>query len=550
MTDATTGRGDLPNRQCPRCGTLSLSASERFCELCGTPLPQPQQANVQVPVTRHRLGGRTETVMARPRAVATETGIPFSGVASPVAEAPVEAPATRSRKRRTVRRPLYRRPVLMSVLTLLVLLLGVGLYGLLRIESTVTAIQQVSTVPPEVSDNTWVDPTDGTPVDQVTAKVDADPARTAVASSAIADRFPTGGGGVTGRIAQAANTTGAIAAGALQAAGVTSAPGEPMTILLMGVDARPGNAIDVGVRPDSLIVLRLDPAQQSCRILSIPRDTRVELPGYGESKINHALMVGGIPYQLLVTQDYLGIDIDHYFLIDFAAFQTVVDAVGGIAVRVPQDLTKNGEVVYAKGTHDFDGAEALAFARFRSTASDGDATRVERHWAILQALASATRNASLATEVNTILPQIDEHIRTDLSVAQMLDLADSYGGSCRRIDASEIAKLDGTRVKLSDPILGHPDYFNVVSEPTRAARVAELMGEATPVVPGAGTPVASPGATPAGTPAEPPPVTATPVATATPEPGPSPPAPTPTPEPPVTPPPTPAKAPTSYIDAE
>ncbi|MGN6032337.1 MAG: LCP family protein [Thermomicrobiales bacterium] len=487
---------------------------------------------------------------ARPLAAAIEPGIPFSGVAGPVAEAPTEAPASRSRKRRSRKgkRPLYQRPVLMSFLTLLILILGVGVYSLARLESTVNAIHQVSTVPPEVSDMTWVDSDDATPTDLVTTTIDSDPARTAVAESGIDDRFQSSGG-VTGRISAAASNTGAIASGALQASGVTSAQGEPMTILLMGVDARPGSAIDVGVRPDSLIVLRLDPVARSCRILSIPRDTRAELPGYGESKINHALMVGGIPYQLLVTQDYLGIDIDHYFLIDFAAFQTVVDAVGGISVAVPQDLSKNGEVVYTKGTHDFDGEEALAFARFRSTSSDGDATRVERHWAILQALASATRNASLAKEVNTILPKIDDHIRTDLSVSQMLELADSYGGSCRSIDATEITKLDGTRVKLADPILGHPDYFNVVSDPTRTARVNELMGEATPVPASAGTPVASPVATPAG--ATPAPSPAMPAAPTTPEPGPSPPPePDPTTEPPITPPPTPARAPTSYIEAE
>lgn len=504
MSDATAGRAGLPTRHCPKCGTLSLSPNERFCELCGTPLPAAPAPRQEIPVVRHRLGGRSETVMAaRPVVAADGTVAAFANVAESVVEPPTVARPRRSRRRKKGKRPLYQRPVLMSFLTVLLLILGIGVYGLIRLESTVNAIHQVSTVPPEVSDMTWVESDDATPTDLVTAAIDTDPARTAVAESDIDERFQSSGG-VTGRIAAAASNTGAIASGALQASGVTSAKGEPMTILLMGVDARPGSAIDIGVRPDSLIVLRLDPAQNSCRILSIPRDTRVELPGYGDSKINHALMVGGIPYQLLVTQQYLEIPIDHYFLIDFTAFQTVVDSVGGISVQVPEDLSKNGEVVYTKGTHDFDGEEALAFARFRSTSSDGDATRVERHWAILSALANATKGASLAKEVNSVLPKIESHIRTDMSVSQMLDLADSYGGSCRTIDAGEIAKLDGTRVKLSDPILGHADYFNVVSEPTRKARVAELLGGPASA---SGTPVATPatpapaGATPEASPA-------------------------------------------------
>ncbi|MER3438248.1 MAG: hypothetical protein C4346_12050, partial [Chloroflexota bacterium] len=111
---------------------------------------------------------------------------------------------------------------------------------------------------------------------------------------------------------------------------------EAVTILLMGVDARPGEAIDIGVRPDSLMVLRLNPETGSCRILSIPRDTRTELPGYGLTKVNHALAVGGIPYQKQVVELLLGIPIDHYVLVDFAGFETLVDAVGGITIDVPE----------------------------------------------------------------------------------------------------------------------------------------------------------------------------------------------------------------------
>jgi hypothetical protein len=102
--------------------------------------------------------------------------------------------------------------------------------------------------------------------------------------------------------------------------------------LMMGVDARPGEAIDVGVRPDSLFVVYLDGTDGSCRVLSIPRDTRTTLPGYGQSKINHALAVGGVPYETLVVENLLGIELQHYGLIDFAGVEGLVDGVGGITV--------------------------------------------------------------------------------------------------------------------------------------------------------------------------------------------------------------------------
>ncbi len=125
-----------------------------------------------------------------------------------------------------------------------------------------------------------------------------------------------------------------------------------MTILVMGVDARPGSAIDIGVRPDALMVLRLDPATGTCNGLAIPRDSLAELPGYGETKINHALMLGGIPYEELVVELYTGIDIDHYALIDFTGFEDLVDAVGGVTITVPDNLASPA---VPAGTHTIDG---------------------------------------------------------------------------------------------------------------------------------------------------------------------------------------------------
>ncbi len=74
---------------------------------------------------------------------------------------------------------------------------------------------------------------------------------------------------------------------------------DSITVLLMGVDARPGEAIDTDARPDALAVLHADRTRGTCRMLAVPRDTRIDLPGYGKSKANHALVLGGIPYQPL-----------------------------------------------------------------------------------------------------------------------------------------------------------------------------------------------------------------------------------------------------------
>jgi LCP family protein required for cell wall assembly len=189
------------------------------------------------------------------------------------------------------------------------------------------------------------------------------------------------------------------------------------------------------VRPDALLVLHLDPVSGSCRGLAVPRDTLVELPGYGPTKINHALMVGGIAYQKLVTERFLGITIDHYALIDFEGFKELVDAVGGVPVTVPADITKGETVLFTAGPQVFTGDQALSYARYRGD-SDLDVGRVRRQQQIIRGLITVADGRSVASDVNALLPAVADHIRTDLSPADLIALAEAY-----RVDCGEGALL-------------------------------------------------------------------------------------------------------------
>lgn len=256
------------------------------------------------------------------------------------------------------------------------------------------------------------------------------------------------------------------------AAGVTDGPDYSRTILVMGVDARPGAPIDIAVRPDALMVLRLDQETQSCRLLAIPRDTRVRLPGYGQTKVNHALMVGGIPYQRLVVEQFLSIEIDSYVLIDFAGFEKLVDAAGGITVDVPEAIAKPG-FVFAAGGQTFDGAQALSYVRYRADAQ-GDIGRIHRQWAVLQGLLTAGSGRDLAGDVNTILPALEDHLRTDLEAADFAAIAQTYGGRCT-VETIGTTLLHGIRVRLDDPMLQQSVYYNDVTETQVREAVATLV---------------------------------------------------------------------------
>jgi len=377
------------------------------------------------------------------------------------------APVRRSHRRR--RRRWYRRKLVLIPAVLALLIAGVTSAALLRAGSTIAELQTVSTLPPSVA----LQDDAGAP--QV--EVDTAPAQAAIqeAQAATGEQQQEDGGSLFGDFKDKAGDVGDVAGGAAAAAGLTNPETGAMNVLVMGVDARPAGApIDIAVKADAIVVLHLDPASRSCRILSIPRDTRAELPGYGQSKINHALLVGGIPYERLVVEKLLGITMDHYALIDMPGFQELVDAVGGVTVTIPETITVASGVELKPGTQRLDGEVALAYARNRST-PEGDLGRVKRQWAVMRGLIAASSGRDLVRDVNQVLPAVEGHIRTDLSATNLAAIARTYHGSCTE-QSMGTGVLAGTQIRLDDPMLKQSVYYNVVDEPVIRQRVAELLG--------------------------------------------------------------------------
>lgn len=247
----------------------------------------------------------------------------------------------------------------------------------------------------------------------------------------------------------------------------------PLTILLLGVDARPGESIDSGVRPDAIGLLRLDPERRSCRLLTIPRDTRVELPGYGPSKINHALSVGGVPYQSQVVEQFLGLKVDRYALADFAGFSAVIDAIGGVTVTVQEPFSL-GEFTFKPGEQVLNGEQALAYVRYRGGA-DGDFGRVARQQQMLRAIVAQGTRPEVLLSLGQILAAVDAHVRTDLPVLELTSLLAYYQSACGP-SAIVMETLSGEIATYYDPLVGQDLSYVVVSDEEKAARVAALLG--------------------------------------------------------------------------
>ncbi|HJW76888.1 MAG TPA: LCP family protein, partial [Thermoleophilia bacterium] len=170
-------------------------------------------------------------------------------------------------------------------------------------------------------------------------------------------------------------------------------PGEPVTVLLIGSDRREvlGEA-DVG-RSDTLIVVRLDPRTKRISMLSIPRDLRVEIPGYGLDRINAAYSLGGgengPAFALKTVKQLTGLQINDFIDVNFRGFIRVVDKIGGAFVMVDRRyyndtaVTNYASIDLQPGYQRLDGRDALSFVRFRHDGA-GDFGRIVRQQMFLR----------------------------------------------------------------------------------------------------------------------------------------------------------------------
>ena len=154
-----------------------------------------------------------------------------------------------------------------------------------------------------------------------------------------------------------------------------------------GRDARAAEWLPGAQRSDALMLLHLDADRRGASLISIPRDTWVNVPGYGMNKVNAAFSLSG-PSLAIQTVEYLtGVRIDHLAVVDWSGFEALIDAVGGIDVTVPETVVDSARgVTWEAGVHRLDGARALAYVGQRYGLARGDLDRVARQQVVLRTL--------------------------------------------------------------------------------------------------------------------------------------------------------------------
>jgi LCP family protein required for cell wall assembly len=215
--------------------------------------------------------------------------------------------------------------------------------------------------------------------------------------------------------------------------------GDAITVLLLGSDERPGETDPS--RTDAIIVARIDPHSGRVALASLPRDLWVDIPGYGQARINAANVwgiiynapEGGLGLAQKTVSNLLGIPIDYTIHINFQGFIGAIDALGGVTVDVPKELYDDefptmdyGYTVahFLPGQQQMDGATALMYSRIRHP--DSDFERMRRQQAVVvAALARIHEQNAMQTlkSLEDVTAALRAYVQTDLPEDRMIGLA-------------------------------------------------------------------------------------------------------------------------------
>lgn len=213
-----------------------------------------------------------------------------------------------------------------------------------------------------------------------------------------------------------------------------------VNLLLLGVDKRED---DKG-RSDSMILLSLNPQTNSMLMLSIPRDTYVNIPGYGMDKINHAYAFGNAGLSVQTVEDTFDLPVHYYVKVNMEGFVQGIDALGGVTVHNDMAFSQGG-ADFPTGDVYLDGQKALKYIRMRKDDPRGDIGRNERQREVIKAAMSEAASFSSISKVDDILDILEENATTNLNMKRLKSLLSDYRGTRKNIKTLE---LKGTGKRL------------------------------------------------------------------------------------------------------
>lgn len=200
---------------------------------------------------------------------------------------------------------------------------------------------------------------------------------------------------------------------------------ESFSVLLLGIDTGDLGRVDQG-RSDTMMVATISPKDKQTTIVSIPRDTYVDIVGRDtKDKINHAYAFGGVAMAMDTVEKYVDIPIDHYVSLNMKGLKELVDAVGGIEVNNDLTFSQDG-YDFTIGKTTLNGDQALAYSRMRYEDPNDDYGRQGRQRKIVEGVVKKILSLDGVSNYQPVLSVLESNMKTDMSFEEMKKIALDY----------------------------------------------------------------------------------------------------------------------------
>lgn len=193
---------------------------------------------------------------------------------------------------------------------------------------------------------------------------------------------------------------------------------EPFIVALLGTDAEQQENVS---RTDTIMLIRYDMNEKKATIVSIPRDSYVDIEGHGTDKINAAHAYGGTDLALSTIEDVMGIHIDYYAKANFKGFMEVTETLGGVKVNPLKTISYKGVTIHP-GEQTLSGNELLTYVRFRKDA-DGDFGRINRQQEVIISATKEMVKPSNLLKIPEFVEIIRNHVKSNLNWQELMALA-------------------------------------------------------------------------------------------------------------------------------
>lgn len=212
---------------------------------------------------------------------------------------------------------------------------------------------------------------------------------------------------------------------------------EPFSVLLLGIDTGDDGRVEQG-RSDTTIVATVNPRDKQTTLVSLARDTYVDIPGQGkQDKLNHAYAFGGASLAMDTVENYLNIPINHYVSINMAGLKELVNAVGGIEVNNNLTFSQDG-YDFTIGKISLDGEQALSYSRMRYEDPNGDYGRQERQRKVIEGIVQKVLSLNSVGNYQQILTAVSDNMKTDLSFDDMKKIALDYRSAFGKVKQDQL----------------------------------------------------------------------------------------------------------------